>query len=367
MRFTPIFLAMLMLGGLVTAPAHGQDLGVCGYVAPSSALTSLTLNGNYHQFDDRYADDRGNADNGDLALTGLKWVDRPEWGYRLEGSADLRFSSSAVSLDYTVDSNSDFRRYLNENVFAFGGLDTRGTPAQAGFTVDALAGGGYGRFRNVTPLAKAFATVELLSARGVLEERPADEALMALAQRIDEQEAGGLTAALLKEVESQFGVTLSLADTLALNGLLSGNISRFCGWDATLSAGYPVISPADESVPMLRAAANYATAIDPQTQLVANARFSTPLSLDQAFSLTGQARYERTLSARASLSASYRYSGEGQLGGSLSLTETHTLDGSLRVQVSSALSALFKGKVSLNTHFEEPEWSVDASFRYDLF
>ncbi len=367
MRFTSFILAMFVFGSLLTAPAYGQDLGVCDYVAPSNAFTSLTLDGNYRQFNDRHADDRGNVDNGDLSLTGLRWMDGPEWGYRLEGSVDLRFSSAAVSLDYTVDSSSDFRRYLNENVFLFGGLDTQGAPAQAGFTVDALAGGGYGRFRNATPLAKAFAIVELLSARDVLAERPADEALMALAQRIDEQEEGGLTAALLKEVEAQFGVTLSLADTLALNELLSGNISRFCGWDATLSAGYPVLSPEGESVPTLRAAANYATAIDPRTQLVANASFRTPLSLDQAFSLSGQARYERTLSARASLSTSYRYSGEGRLSGNLSLTETHTLDGSLRLQVSSALSALFKGSVSLDTNFEEPEWSVDASFQYDLF
>jgi len=346
----------------------GQDITVCDYVAAQNELTTLNLSGSYHQFDDRYADDRNNIDNGDLLLRGLKWMDSPMWGYRVEGSVNLQYSSTTVTADYALNSSSDFRRYLTEQAFVFGGADSTGSPLQSGFSVRVLGGGGYGRFQNVSPLAKVFAIMRFLQDREVIENNPADDTMIELAQFIDESETPGLSAEVLSELELALETQLELPTVIALDALLRDNISRFCGWDATMSVGYELINPENSPSPVLRAAANYATAVGPLGQIVANAHFTAPLSLQEGFVLNGEFNYVRTLSPIASFSMGYQYSGVSTLDGDdMSLMSSHTLNGSVRAQVSSALSVLFKGQASHSTGFEEPEWSLDISFDYALF
>lgn len=346
----------------------GMALSVCDYVPPSNQLAALTLSGGYSQFNDRYADNRGNVNNGNLLLKGINWMDGPEWGYRLEGQANLKFSSTSVDLDYSVNSNSDFRRYMLEDIFLFGGLDTSGTPTQAGLTVQALVGGGWGRFQNVSPLAKAVAIVELLVQRGVLTSQPADDAMMSIAQAIGQETGAGLSAVLLKALETQVGITLDLPEVLAVNELLRGNTTRYCGWDATLSLGYEIISPKPSNAAVLRAATNYATAPDPQSQLLVTGRFSAPFPPTGAFAANASLLYTRTLSPTASLSATYGYNVNNEdQGGILLLNDVHNLEASLSTQVDAALSVLFKGSLTLAKGFEEPEWGFDVSFQYNLY
>lgn len=364
-----VSLTLLLISfGLFTTLGFGQDLSVCDYVAAKNQLTTLNLNGSYHQFDDRYADDRNNIDNGDLVLSGLKWMDSPRWGYRVEGSVNLQVSSAAVMVDYSLNTSSNLRLYMTDQAFMFGGFDSTGSPSQTDFSVRVLGGGGYGRFQNVSPLAKVFAIMRFLQDREVIENIPADDNMIELAQFIDEIEEPGLTAEILSELESVLETRLELPTVIALDALLRDNISRFCGWDATMSVGYELINPERSPSAVLHGAANYATAVGPLGQIVTNARFTAPLSLQEGFALNGEFNYVRTLSPIASLNMGYQFSGLSKLNGDgMSFISTHTLNGSVRAQVSSALSVLFKGRVSHSTGFEEPEWSLDISFDYALF
>lgn len=140
----------------------GQSLSVCDYVSPKSQFTSLSLGGNYHQFNDRYRDNSGNTMSGNLALTGSTWEEGPEWGYRVEGSARLRLSGTTATLDYNLDSSGQLHRYVSDDIFMFGGFNSTGVPGQSGLSVDALAGAGWGRYRDVTPLAKALKIESIL-------------------------------------------------------------------------------------------------------------------------------------------------------------------------------------------------------------
>lgn len=367
MRHTPLLLVLVVLLGALTAPAWGQTLSVCDYVAPSNELVSMMLSGGYQQFDDRYADDRGNVNNGNFLLKGLNWIDGPEWGFRVEGSAGVQFSSTSVDFAYSLDTNSDFRRYLSQDFFLFGGMDTSGTPAQEGLSVKALAGAGLGRFQNVSPMAKTFAIVNLLKTRGVLSAIPDNQNLMDIAQAI-EGEGQGLSAVLLKALEDHLGVTLELPEVLAINEALSGNLTRYCGWDATASLGYEVISPTDSNSLLLRAATNYATSPDPNSQLLATGRFSAMLPWTGGYMLSGSMQYNRSLSPTTRLDASYNYSAVGNgMAADTTLKQTHVLGTTVNMQVAAALSVLFKGQVTLSTGFEQPEWELNISFQYSLF
>ncbi len=366
-RTLPLLLVVTLLGALGSVPAWGQTLSVCDYVGPSNELVSMTLSGGYRQFDDRHADDRSNVNRGDLLLEGLNWVDGPEWGYRVEGSAGMRFSPNAVAFNYALDTNSDFRRYLSQDFFLFGGLDTSGTPAQEGLSVKALAGAGLGRFQNVSPLAKTLAVVKLLTRRGVLSAAPDDQTLLDIAQAIEAEERG-LSAVLLATLEDRLGVTLELPEVLAINETLNGNLTRYCGWDATASAGYEVVSPTDDNRVLLRAAANYATAPDPGSQLLATGRLSVMLPWTGGYALSASLRYNRDLSPTARLDAGYHYSALGRgTAADAALTQTHVLNATVNSQVAAALNVLFKGQVTLSTGYEQPESELSVSFEYNLF
>jgi hypothetical protein len=88
----------------------------------------------------------------------------------LEGTARLELGQ-AIRFDISVASTAELRRYLDENLFLFGGLASTGVPGQADLAVTLLGGAGWGRFRDVTPLAKAVKVSEALQQEKIISHR----------------------------------------------------------------------------------------------------------------------------------------------------------------------------------------------------
>jgi hypothetical protein len=344
--------------------ALGQMTSVCGYIPSENRLTALTLSGDYRYFNDRYLDDQGNASVGHLALEGFAWADGPEWSYSVDGSARLEFTEEAVSLGALVESEGNLRRYLNENAFVFGGADTVGLPSQTGLTVSALAGAGWGRFYNVTPMAKALRIAEILQEQGVLGEAPSEEIVLEISQAVAKERELG-TAGVLQEIESLLGAPLEVSAVLALSDVLKADMTRFCGWDVSLALGYEIIDPTGQNDAVLRARANYATALGPGGELLLQARWRAPFPLAGASWLNADLSYTRAISPSADLSAAFHYVRVQDEGGFVE--QTHSGDLTLTWALQANLNVIVKAQGSWGTGYEEPEWGLDIGFSYDVF
>ena len=357
--------ALLVVFGGLALPAWGQ-LSVCDYVAPENRLTALTLSGDYRFFEDRYLNDAENLNIGHLALQGLAWVERPGWSYSLDGSFQAVFQDGEISLGAGVEGDGSARKYLNEKVFAFGGIDTfgLGLAPDSGLTLNVLGGMGVGRFVNVTPLAKALKAAETLVELGTLSEVPSEDVLQQVAEAIGKERELGLPG-VLEAMESALGVQLDVAAVLALQDVLRSEVTRFCGWDATAAVGYELVDPTGANNAVLRLRANYATAPDVASQLLARARWQTALPYTGEYLFRATVSYDRVLSPTADLTATYAFSRHHLAG--LEAEQTHALELAVSLALQANLSVLLQAQAGWGTGFEEPEWGLSVGFEYDLF
>lgn len=351
---------VIVLGAGVMTHAQMTPL-LCEYTPPQNQLQSLTLSGDYRYFEDRYLDDRGNASIGHIALQGIMWAEGPEWSYNLSGSARLELAPQ-IALNTTLVSEGSLRRYLDENLFLFGGVDTASTPFQEGFTVRALGGIGAGRFRDVTPLAKAMQISQALQEAQILAQPLSDSELKAVADVIARQPELGVIG-VLEGIEQQLGKPLGVKGVIAIQDIVQSRESHFCGWDATVALGYTVISPTGETNALARVAANFATPPDAVSQVLAQARLYIPLPFTDNMWLTVSASYARLLMPTANLNIAYSYNWARQAGQE---SQAHSLDTTLRLIVSPSWSTVVRGQASLATGYEEPEWGISVGFEYSL-
>jgi len=358
-----VLLFAIGLGG----SSLGQAISICDYVPPVNRFAALTISGDYRYFNDRYFDNLENVELGHLTLQGLAWAEGPGWSYSVGGAASLKASPLGVTLDPTLDSEGSLRRYVDDELFIFGGADTVGLPAQAGLTVNLLGGAGWGRFKDVTPLAKALRVVDVLLELGVLAEAPPQETYLSLAEAIGKEPEIGLSG-VLKEIETVIGAELGMEAVLALEEVLVAELTRFCGWEVRAAVGYELIDPVGPREALLAVGADYALALGPRAEILAGADLRAPFPQVGAYSFQASLIYQRLLSPTADLNTVYRYIRVRDAGGVVE--ESHALDLTLGLQIRVDLNAFIKGHLGWGTPgfgFEEAEWGIDLGFEYDLF
>ncbi|MCS7197252.1 MAG: hypothetical protein NZ930_00965 [Candidatus Bipolaricaulota bacterium] len=353
-----IFLMVTVFGGMALA----QGVNICDYTPPRNELFAIGLSGDYRYFNDRYLDNRSNVSVGHLAMQGVSWLAEPEWGYRIEGIARLELGQ-ALRFDIAVASSADVRRYLDENLFLFGGLASTGVPGQPDLAVTLLGGAGWGRFRDVTPLAKAIKVSEALQQEKIIPQPLSSDQLQQIAQIIGRRAELGLSG-VLEEIEKALGTTLGVRGVLALQSVLIDESRRFCGFDLTASVGYEVLDPTGTNSAVVQVAANLARALDADSGLLANALWQADLPFTGYARLTASASYTRLLSPTATLTALYGFSGRQSPG---RMTQLHTITINLNFLVSTALSLLMRVETSWGSGFEEPSWGLSAGFTYTLY
>ncbi len=355
-------LSVIAISLVISSGVALAQVNICDYTPPRNELFALSLSGDYRYFNDKYLDNRDNVSVGHLAVQWVSWLAEPEWGYRLEGSARLELGQ-AIQFDISIASSAELRRYLDENLFLFGGLASTGVPGQANLAVTLLAGAGWGRFRDVTPMAKALKVSEALHQEKILTQPLSQDQLNQIAQIIGRRAELGLTA-VLEELEKALGTTLGVRGVLVLQSVLSDESRRFCGFDLTASAGYEVFDPTGTNSAVIQIASNLARALDADSGFLANALWQADLPFTGYARLTASASYNRVLSPTATMTALYSFSGTQQ---PTAMTQLHTLTVNFSVRVSSALSVLARTETSWGTGFEEPSWGLSLGFQYTLY
>jgi len=306
-------LALVALAGLlVSAAAFGGPLVLCDYRSPETDLTDMHLGFSYRYFDDPDTMET-DVSSGRLVVSFSRLVDAPQMGYTLAGSAE--FALAELRPDSGLgQASATLRFYLSEEMpcFAFGGLEASAatTAEDPPIGLEIRTGLGYGRFSDVTPLAKAFTIEEALQNLGAIP-RLADDVLAAIAAEIGREAqyetTDDLVAAIEGLVEEATGAALDAWSILAIEQtvLATGN-ERYCGWAIQAGVGYELVDPyGGEQDFVIAASADAAFALEPRSQLLLHGSFSGPFEIVDENTLSVTASYNVAVDDTISLNAGY--------------------------------------------------------------
>jgi len=305
---TMLFLGII--GVVLGFGASAAPLSICSYVSPETSLESLGLAMSYRYFDD-WATPGVDSSGGRVGLDYSLLYDSPGFGYTLSGNAELLladfFPTSAQA-----DAAGTLRYFLAEDkpTFGFGGVEASLSTGQPQPAVHVSAGLGYGRFNDVTPLAKTFKIeMELLKA-GAIPMPLQDDVLMGIATAIGSKEYASTNeqiADVVNQIQTASGVTLTPRQVLKIEDLiLATGDSRYCGWSVQAGVGYQLVDPYNQSQGFLvTASADAAFVPNPDGQFLFHAGLSGPINFMDQNTIKVRGTYDYTLSETSSLRATY--------------------------------------------------------------
>jgi len=355
---------LLFLGILALALGIGASAGplsICSYVSPETALESLGLAMSYRYFDD-WATPGVDSSGGRASLDYSLLYDSPGFGYTLSGNVELLLADF-LPTSAQADAAGTIRYFLVEDMptFGFGSIEASISSGQLQPSVYVSAGLGYGRFNDVTPLAKAFKIeMELLKSGGI--PMPlSDTALMAVARVIGSKEYESINdqvADAVNQIQTASGMTLTPRQILRIEDMiLAVGDNRYCGWSVQAGVGYQLVDPFNQSQGFLvTASADAAFVPNPDGQLLFRAGLSGPINFMDQNSIKVRGSYDYILSETSSLRATYtllRVQPLGQLA-----STSQTVAALLGFTLGHADMGL---QASLSKSASASDWSLDLS------
>lgn len=313
-------IGLIVLLALVAAslPARAVPVSLCDYTPPQSRFIDLQAVGDF-QFETGAGRERPVYD-GQLRMDGVYLSDTQTAGVSIEGN--LQFDLGDQSLN-EVRLAPSYRVFVPGNdVFAFLGMDVNEPLRPEGLAFQdssVLFGLGYGRFREVTPLAQALQVQSQLLRLGKLLEPLPDVSINHLADLISRHDSAQPLTTLMSDIAATLrdsgwivGDPLGAPSLLAIEGILMDNAnSKFCGWETQLAFDLG-IDPGLQGMPVLdfrySLAFRYALAPAPRSQFVLNTRWAFTQDLFRTFFLNATASYTYELSDFISISSRYAFS-----------------------------------------------------------
>lgn len=366
--------ALTMVGVVFAALSAAAAVGLCDYRPPQTDLTSFWLSGSYRYFDNPATPDV-DVNAGRATLTLSKLFDSPGFGYTLSGLGEMGLVDLGLA-SIAAQAAGTARYYFVpwEPFFGFGGLNVgyaTGQP-QAGVTLS--VGAGYGRFADITPLAKAFRIQKLLLERNVISQDLSDEVLLAVGAEIGRwaeyvtgksplDAAKDLAAAVVLLIEGGARVSVDPRSILAIEDeILATGEERYCGWAVQAGLGYELVDPyggKQDLVMTVSADAAYAPA--PGAQLLLRTVATGPFDIVSEHTLTATLSYEQDLSPTSALQANAALQRVKPLG----LDPKDALSASAQLSFALGKANLGIG-LALSKAADATGWSVDLSLSFSM-
>jgi len=252
---------------------------------------------------------------GRAALSLNRLFDSPGFGYTISGLGELGLVNLGLA-SIAAQGAGTARYYFipGEPFFGFGGINAGYATGQPQPGVTLSVGAGYGRFADVTPLAKAFRIQKLLLDRKVISRDLSDEVLLAVSTEIGRwaeyvvgkeplDAAKDLAAAVVLLIEGGAGVSVDPGSILDIEDeILATGAERYCGWAVQAGLGYELVDPhgGPQDV-VLTLSADAAHAPAPGAQLLFRAVATGPFDIADDHTLTVATSYEQDLSPTSSL------------------------------------------------------------------
>ncbi len=356
-----LFLILLLLVKLAAGA-----LPLCEYRSPLTDLSDLGISFSYNYHNDPYGLSDQDRNFGQLNVDYTRLYDSPDIGFNISAQNEMTISVLRLS-SYLITGEGNLKRYLapGASFFGFAGVNVKSDSSYEAIRLAIVLGIGYGRFADVTPLAKAMNIDDYLVKHESITKHLDGLDLEAIAFEIDSIDTYDSLADLLAVLEEIIeGTGLAKAGGLdALDIYEMGRIIadddhlRYCGGDIKLGLGYELVDPFGGPNDLLATAAfNYAFTITPQAQFLAQGTFSGSSEIFQTHQIEVSLGSDYVLTDTIDICVSYDFLRETWVGVS---TDIHTI--SLEVK----LTPIETAQVVLGMHFShEPyflEWSADIS------
>jgi hypothetical protein len=288
----------LVAAGLVVT-GYGVDL--CDYRTPTTDFLQGTMSFFYQHSDDP-ATPGPDTSTGWLTLDAQRQYSTVREGFALGGSGELRFHNLSLARA-SVSTAGTLRQYVGTALpyFTFGGFEASLNTAHPQPRLEAQAGLGYGRFYDVTPLAKALRIEERLIARGTLAVTPPDAVVLAMAEAIGQPDeavpVGERVTAVVRLVEGELKRDLDAAAVLMIEEIIAAKgQERFCGWMVQAGMAYELLDPRGGPRDfLLSLALDAALAPEPNTQLLFKAKIAGPHWIADQHTLTLDVTFDHRL------------------------------------------------------------------------
>ena len=365
-RWVSAVVAWLAIASLCAAAVP-----LCDYSSPETNLSDLSLRFSYSYHNDPYGLEELDSIDGEFIVDYVRIYDAPIYGYDVTVNNEVT-STSAESLAYETVADGNYKRYfVSENdFFAFAGSSARTSSSYEGLGVSCNLGIGFGRFNDVTPMAKATRIDEVLLARATLTDHlhPVDIEFIAreIGSRASYASLADLLAEIQDAIEDSGRVALRGLDALDISEITrlvqDDGLSRYCGWDFKLGLGYQLLDPSgDLNDLLITSAFNYALATTPRVQFLIQGTLSGPPALLDTHRIDLKASYDCLVWDFLSLTSSYAFVRETW---DSEPTDTH------RVTLDLVLSPLETAQVVIGARLERLpyylEWDADLSVSIEM-
>lgn len=349
---------MTVMGLAVMASAQP----LCAYRSPETAIRDARVAFAYRYYDDPTTPTI-DVNSGRLSASYDQLDDAPNSGFSLAVRTEFALSGF-VPASWLGQGTCSYRIYpwSDGKVFLFGGLEAAASTGMLQPGLDARLGLGFGRFSDVTPLAKAVEISETLVSLGVIRGELSADTLLALAQMIgragEYPTPGDLLADIEAIVEFDAGAQLDIWTLRAVENLaLSRNKQRRCGWALQAGIGYELLDPYGGAQSVVFAGTGDAAfASSPRDQLLLHVSFSGPFAILDENSIVGSASYVLDFGEGRAMTAGYAASRIKPSGGAATTTQQAHLG--LTFSLSRGSLGL---QVAVTHRTGETGWAIDVS------
>ena len=358
---------MVLVGGTCA----GNPISPCDYAPAESSFVRLSAEGSLQWYDDAYADDRGSSLSGSTLADFQHLYASGSFGYRLEANTELSLWPEELLIEGSF--SGDFKRYLRDDLFTVGAVEIFGD-IDSGLEANVTGGLGVGRFRDVTPLAKAIKIQNAFLDAGILLAPLEEAVLLQVAQTLGE--VGTTQDEKIAQVEQSLLETgLVKDDEIGARGLLrleeivtSIEDARLCGLDLQVRVGVSASAwPFEGLVDTLVLGWNWAAVPTPVWQWVAGATLKArPTRWDQyiaEFKFSTSRRLRETWRVRADYQLAYDHLWSAA---NADPTVDHRLRASLLADIAASLSVSLTGEIGYETGDEEPTAMLTIHLAYDI-
>ncbi len=256
---------------LALVVVKAEAISLCDFIPPVTSVTTSSLQLSFRYLDDEHRDDRGNVLSLTLAGSFLRYYDSADFGHGVNASGSLSHTNGVWALGGT--GAVDFRFYApGSDLFAFGRVHSQW--AELTPTVAVVLGAGYGRLRDVTPLAKAMRINDKLLTEKILTKAIPDATLMAIAMEIGRRAEYATVDELVIKVVQLIEAARVAVGKLGADAVLyirqiitATGDTRLCGFTVNTGVGYKLLDPLGARDFVLFGAAEYAMPWSVDTQL----------------------------------------------------------------------------------------------------
>jgi len=339
-------------------------LPLCDYRSPQTDLSNLGVSFSYNYHNDPYGVSDQDRNFGLLKVDYSRLFDAPDFGYGVSVRNDMTISVLRLS-SYLITAEGDLKRYVAPDAayFGFAGITGKSASSYDAIRLAVSLGVGYGRFADITPLAKAMNIDDYLINRKSITTRLDDLDLEAIALEIDSIDTYDLFADLLtvvQEIIEESGLAktggLDALDIYEVGRIIADDDHpRYCGGDAKVGLEYELLDPFGGPSELLATAAfNYALATTPQAQFLAQGAVSGSSDSLHAHQMEIRLGYDYVLTDTISLASSYSFVRETWDGVH---TDIHTV--SLEAELTPIETAQIVLGLALSHEPYFLEWSTD--------